>query len=301
VKPAPEVRPAGREDFPEIERVAAANGESTLAPSWTEWLYLATLLDNGTLLVATQGDRVVGFAAGWRIPGDRPASYITDLFVEPATQSRGIGGALLHELMRTAPSGTWMTCASSDLRAQALYVRAGLRAWWPVYYVVGDRGALERLPVVFSPPAQFAASAIDAADAAALELQLSGRDHAATYRHWLARAGGAAVRLDAGGRPVAVGAARDEKRGAGRVLDHLAVAAGVDPVAAVIAILRSDPVLRSTTRSVAASIRLAVPGPSRVLPVLLEAGFQLTDGDQFCATAPDLVDPERTILDPSIG
>jgi hypothetical protein len=38
-----------------------------------------------------------------------------------------------------------------------------------------------------------------------------------------------------------------------------------------------------------------MPGPSPVLPVLLEAGFRIDDHDVFMASGPGLVDPLRIL------
>ncbi len=41
-------------------------------------------------------------------------------------------------------------------------------------------------------------------------------------------------------------------------------------------------------------------GPSPVLPVLLEAGFRVTDRDQFMASDAGLIDPVRFLPNPGM-
>ncbi len=43
-----------------------------------------------------------------------------------------------------------------------------------------------------------------------------------------------------------------------------------------------------------------VAGPSPVLPVLLAAGFRITDRDEFMASDPGLVDPARLVPNPGM-
>ena len=47
-------------------------------------------------------------------------------------------------------------------------------------------------------------------------------------------------------------------------------------------------------------LRVQVLGPNPLLPVLLEHGFRIVDRDQFLASDPALVDPERLLPNPGM-
>jgi ribosomal protein S18 acetylase RimI-like enzyme len=89
----------------------------------------------GLLLVACDGDEVVGFAAcGWKWSSLRGARIcvLEDLFVAPAARGRGHADALIEACAeraraRGAPVMTWLT-APDNLRAQAVYDRVGGRS-----------------------------------------------------------------------------------------------------------------------------------------------------------------------------
>ena len=296
------VRRATRDDFEVVERIAAANGEPTLAPRWPGYLYLDHLLADATLLVAERGGAILGYAGAAIVGGRQPAAHVTDLFVDPAAHGQGAGGRLLRELLRSVDVSAWTTSSSSDPRALALYVRGGMQPLWPILYL----DAPLNLPVPETAgdwwPRRARSRDVDPGAASALEHEWSGRDFAVQYRHWASRPGGVAFMVEADGRPVAVGAARDGRMGPGRVLDHLAIAPGADPTPALVAALGSIAVRgTSPVSEPAARLTFAVPGPSPALALLLTLGGRITDHDTFCATDPDLVDPARVVPDPSFG
>ena len=82
-----------------------------------------------------------GKVAGWGTRDNYEAAgsggaldYISDLWVDPDTQGRGIGSALLNELMdRMRAEGhksARIEVAQANLRAIDLYVRQGFRETW---------------------------------------------------------------------------------------------------------------------------------------------------------------------------
>ena len=82
-----------------------------------------------------------GEVAGWgardnyQAPGGgAPLDYISDLWVSPDAQGRGIGSAILNELMdRMKAEGlkrAQIEVAQANLRALDLYVRQGFRETW---------------------------------------------------------------------------------------------------------------------------------------------------------------------------
>jgi GNAT superfamily N-acetyltransferase len=89
--------------------------------------YLAHLQEHGSLLVAESGGRIVGYAG---LVDRGGFAYLTDLFVDPASQSLSIGRQLLEQILPT-DSRTTCTLATTDYRAISLYTRAGMAPRWP--------------------------------------------------------------------------------------------------------------------------------------------------------------------------
>jgi len=78
------------------------------------------LFDASRIVVMEAADRIIGFA------GSR-GSHITWLFVHPHFRRRGVGTALVHDLLgRLAPPVT-LNVAVDNAPARALYERAGFK------------------------------------------------------------------------------------------------------------------------------------------------------------------------------
>lgn len=113
-----QVRLAGAGDLPEMHRIWWATGSSP--GKHNPWF--AHVLRTGRMVVAIDGDQVVGFA-GRRMVWQ--TNVISDCFVDPARQGAGIGTAMLTFLI---PLGEpVMTLASDDPKAHSLYRRWGMR------------------------------------------------------------------------------------------------------------------------------------------------------------------------------
>lgn len=89
------------------------------------------------VVVCIVDGEVVGWGArdNYAKPGaGAPLDYISDLWVSPDTQGRGIGSAILNELMnRMRAEGlkrAQIEVAQANLRALDLYVRQGFRETW---------------------------------------------------------------------------------------------------------------------------------------------------------------------------
>lgn len=89
------------------------------------------------VVVCVVDDEVAGWGArdNYERPGGgAPLDYISDLWVNPDTQGRGIGSAILTELMdRMRAEGlqrAQIEVAQANLRALDLYVRQGFRETW---------------------------------------------------------------------------------------------------------------------------------------------------------------------------
>lgn len=92
--------------------------------------YQEFVAQHGSLVVADDGMNLVGFAGVIERSG---ASYLTDLFVRPENQNKGLGRRLLAQVW--VNSGPRMTSASQDPRALALYAQAGLTPRWANLYL----------------------------------------------------------------------------------------------------------------------------------------------------------------------
>ena len=91
--------------------------------------YLSHVLQTGMLYVAEEDGRILGFAGA--ITREN-ISFLTDLFVLPSSQSGKLGKTLLQTVL---PQDDLIHCtlSSSDPRALALYIRSGMRPWWPQF------------------------------------------------------------------------------------------------------------------------------------------------------------------------
>ena len=89
---------------------------------------LASYLDDpwGELLAALEGDRVLGFAV-YYVSFENADLY--NIAVRPEARGRGVGTALLGEVLRRARAGgaerMFLEVRRSNLAAQRLYERAG--------------------------------------------------------------------------------------------------------------------------------------------------------------------------------
>src|SRR5260370_14981682 len=101
--------------------------------------YLRHVLETGTMYVAEQDGEMLAFA-GAITRGS--IAFLTDLFVRPAQQSARLGKTLLHAVF-PQDDLTHCTMSSSDPRALALYIRAGMRPQWPHFALQGEKPVRE--------------------------------------------------------------------------------------------------------------------------------------------------------------
>jgi GNAT superfamily N-acetyltransferase len=275
------VRPARSDDLTAIARISMANDEPVADPDRPGSRYLEHLLGHARLLVAETGAGVVGFAGAIDTP---PGWFLTDLFVDPDAQGRGIGRALLAEALPA--SGPRLTFSSSDPRAMPLYIRNGLAPWWPLLYLRPPDAAR-------SGQAEHAAAGgwsvepLEPAAAAELERELTGHDRSRDWTLWGTRPGHVPFRVVERGRPIAVGVVAHAR------LVRLAIARDADPAGAVLAVLSLAPG--------GPPVGLAIPGPHPAARALLELGWRIEGQDTFMASGPDLLDPTLLLPDPSLA
>lgn len=104
--------------------------------------YLSHVLRTRTIFVAEQDGEVLAFAGTIRRGN---IAFLTDLFVRPACQSGQLGKTLLQAVFPQTAKLVHCTISSSDPRALALYIRAGMQPQWPFFALHGEKPSL-RLP-----------------------------------------------------------------------------------------------------------------------------------------------------------
>jgi ribosomal protein S18 acetylase RimI-like enzyme len=278
------VRPATDADLPAITAILEANDEPVTWPGVQRAPYVEHLLVRPglRLIVGELDGRVAGVAGSIEFgTGDR--RFLTDLYVDPARQSRGLGRQMLDAAMDGATER--MTFSSSDPRALGSYIRAGMRPWWPLLYLETDAATI----ATASSGEDVRPS--DPLETARLSSAWTGIDRGADFAYYatLPDAAGFVIALD--GADAAVGWACREIAEPGRWLNHASIAPDADPVRVAFAILRAA--------AAGDRIGAAVPGPHRALASLLDAGVRIGGTDTFCATDRDLVDV--TTMFPSPG
>src|SRR5712691_8128810 len=140
--------------------------------------YLSHVLHTGTLFVAEKDGKILAFA-GAITRGN--ISFLTDLFVLPSYQSGQLGKTLLRCVL---PQDDLIHCtmSSSDPRALALYIRAGMRPQWPHFALRLEKSARE-LPL--TPTIETIEA--DPADPAFVrwDSQISGRLRPVDHQYWV--------------------------------------------------------------------------------------------------------------------
>jgi GNAT superfamily N-acetyltransferase len=256
------LRRARTDDVAAIGAIAVATGQPT-TESAADPRYVHHLLAHGEVVVATDElEHAVGFGATRTVAG---AVVLSDLFVAPDVHARGVGRAILTELW-TERASPRLTFSSQHPSALPLYASFGVRPFWPLLYLTGERRGLA--------PREAVATRVPWAEAAAAERVLTGDDRAADYRYWAADPPGRAVVVDLGGRTVGAAALSES------TVLHLACecsAVATEVLLAAIDALEEE------------RVELALPGPHPALAALLGHGFRITDSDTYMSTYPELV------------
>jgi hypothetical protein len=273
------VRPASESDLGPIYEVWYETEIDGLAdpppPSANPWF--DHLLQTGRLLVATDTNgAVVGFAGSRQEQGLR---ILTDCFVRPTTQSKGVGRALLDRLL--AGTGPLATFASSDPRAVASYLRYGMIPRWPCYYLRGG-----------TRPRRSGAGLM-VAPVPDRELRLPWLSFAAhDLGAWLER-GAMQLEVHCGAKVVGAAVVAGSSQYSPFAPEGITVLTsffGVGDPGTGLAQVVSWCLEQSDV-----AVNVQVPGAHPALPILVEAGFRIIATDMACLSHPDLVsDPSRT-------
>ncbi len=237
--------------------------------------YLRHVLQTGMMYVAEQDERVLAFA-GAITRGN--ITFLTDLFVWPAHQSGQLGKTLLHSVL-PQDDRVHCTMSSSDPRALALYIRAGMHPQWPHFALRLEKPTHEMpltpdMEIIEADPGDPALVRWDA--------QISGRLRPVDHLYWVREQGAAPLWFRRQGQIVGYGYIR---LGAGTLWDPQACTLG--PIGASTPEDATACVLAAVNWALqqAEVLHIDVPGPHPCLATLLERGFRITYVDTFVSTA----------------
>lgn len=271
-------RPAHETDLRAVYEVFYQNEvlDSPLPPSPGDVpSYLRHVLQTGTMYVAEQDEKVLAFA-GAITRGN--ITFLTDLFVWPVHQSGQLGKTLLHSVL---PQDDQVHCtmSSSDPRALALYIRAGMRPQWPHFALRLEKPTHE-MPL--TPSMEIIEA--DPGDPALVhwDAQVSGRPRPVDHLYWVREQGAVPLWFRRQGQNVGYGYIR---LGAGTLWDPQACTLG--PIGASTPEDATACVLAAVNWALqqAEVLHIDVPGPHPCLATLLERGFRITYVDTFVSTA----------------
>jgi GNAT superfamily N-acetyltransferase len=239
--------------------------------------YFAHVQATGELHVAERDNTVIGFA-GRIVRGS--VAFLTDLFVRPDEQSRGVGSLLLRTAL--PDDGSWRcTSASSDPRALALYARAGLRPLRPTCALRAV--TVELRPLMASDVTLDEADPADPA-LARWDAEIAGFARPQEHAYWYTTCRALPMWLRRG--DATLGYAFVQRYSDGAVwhpdawtLGPLGVSNPTDALSCLLATV-------AWARTRAPMLRLFLPGPHPALAPLLAAGFHITYTDTFCSSSP---------------
>jgi len=283
------IRPATTDDLAAVWDIVYAHeagGAPNPPPRGDVPPFLQHELATGDMRVAALRGQVVGFGAA--ITRDS-LWYLAELFVRRELQSAGIGAALLRELL-PADGRVRFTRSSSDPRALALYVRAGMRPCWPNVWLRARSADVAPLPTA---SVRVVPASGDDAELRRWDAELSGRARDAEHDYWLAT-GATPVWFARPGCRLGYGFLQTDSGSA--IWSRQAITLGpigtqdvADAAACVCAAVE-------WARRRVGIVRMVIPGPHPALAPLLAAGFRITDVETFVSSAvPAFVDPTRYV------
>ncbi len=236
--------------------------------------YLQHVLETGTLYVAEEDGKILAYAGA--ITRGR-FSFLTDLFVRPDEQSGQLGKTLLQAVL-PEDGHVHFTVSSSDYRALALYIRAGMRPHWPVFAL-----RLEELRGEW--PVQADIECVEAShddpELVHMDEQIGGRLRPVDHQYWIREEQGIPLWFRREGNVVGYGYVR---LNAGTVWYPNACTIG--PLGVISPEVSEGCVLAAIAWALQRSevIHIEVPGPNPCLGTLLERGFRIRYVDTFVAT-----------------
>ena len=236
--------------------------------------YLHHVLETGILSVAEQEGAILAYAGAITRGA---VTFLTDVFVHPTHQSGHLGKTLLHTVL-PADELVHCTLSSSDPRALALYIRAGMRPQWPSFAL-----RLEQPRQEWPLPSQVEVIEADQEDAALVEwdARISGRLRPLDHAFWVREQRAVPLWFRRGDQIVGYGYIRLL---AGTLWHPRACALG--PIGVNAAEDASACILAAVywASQRADTLSIEVPGPHPCLAPLLERGFRISYVDTFVST-----------------
>ncbi len=145
-------RPAKSEDLEEAERVVQQSGNALLvghgghpwpAPPPTAFPQFCLAQDPSGLWVAEDGNTIVGFGFSWM---SEKFWCLSQLFVSPEAQAKGIGQALLSKTLmqaeRNGAANRALITFASNIVSTGLYLKNGLYPREPLYEMAAPAQAV---------------------------------------------------------------------------------------------------------------------------------------------------------------
>ena len=264
-----ELRPTTVGDLPSlhalfVDAIAGVYGPHGYAPPGPPVEIFASqqrhiLETDGTSVIATEGDELLGFASSWTRGRDW---FLASLFVAPAAQSRGLGRTLLAAVWGDGVHRRTITDAIQPV-STALYGRSGLLPATPVLSLSGE------------PRPGRAPLAVGTGDLAPIDSVAYGFDRAPDHAYW-ARLARRTVWLRAGA-PVAY--------------SYAFPGGAIGPVAGIDAQAAAD-ALDGELSSAGEPVTVRIPGSSRLLlEVALRRGLRLSPTPGLLLLSDDLEAP----------
>jgi len=237
--------------------------------------YLSHVLQTGTLYVAEEDGKILAFA-GAITRGN--ISFLTDLFVLPSSQSGKLGKTLLQTVL---PQDTLIHCtlSSSDPRALALYIRAGMRPLWPHFAL-----RLDKPTHAWSLAPDMEIIEADSSDPELLrwDAHACGRPRPEDLQFWVREEGSVPLWFRRQGQVVGYGyvrfGAEAHANSQSCKLGPIGADTPEDATACVLAAVHW-----AIQRAV--EVHIDVPGPHPCLVALLERGFHIISFDTFVSSA----------------
>jgi GNAT superfamily N-acetyltransferase len=270
------VRPARQDDLHEatiivadaINDLRARHGVPlVMAPRPPAFQTFCLGIDPSGLWVAEEAERMIGFTFSWT---QETFWFLTQLFIRPGSQSKGVGQALLDctrpQATRIGATNRTLITFAYNRHATGLYMRNRMFPRQPLYLLEAPAGrigaGLTAGRYVVRPRASDDTTWLDGIDRAVLGF--SRTDH---HRFLATSAPETAMRIDDGTTPVGY----CYINGAGHI-GPLAIAPGADQGHALAA------ALRQAMATGASTISMIVPGAATsLMHVAISQGFRIAE------------------------
>jgi ribosomal protein S18 acetylase RimI-like enzyme len=272
------IRPATAADLSALYDIwyASEAGDDPRPPPRGPWPWLAHELTTGELLLAERDGAAIGFAATIT---RSEITFLSDCFVRADAQSSGVGRRLLARLL-AGDGRTCCTVSSTDPRAQALYIRAGMRPRWPNFILDAETNKLGTLPTAGVELVEGRAGDPELID---WDAAIGGRRRPQEHDYWVAQHQAVPLWFQHSGQAIGYGYAQLRSPELLRRPDTLRLGPigarnEQDALACVSAVV-------SWAKPRAGTINISVPGPHAALAALLEARFQISYVETFLSSS----------------